>query len=105
MVQHGDKLIRTTLQASTNKTFVTLPGVGTGAAQDLSGLAGYPAGVVFVNENVHTAAGGDELAIVAVNGTGTAAILQCKLNGAGGLEAGATPAVACAPGWQAVTFP
>lgn len=102
---HGDQEIRVSLQASSGKTFVTLPGVGTGSAQDLSGLPGYITGVVDVSEDVHTHTGGDMMDVVIVNASGSARELVCKLNGAQGLEQGASLAAACPAGWQTITFP
>ena len=111
LAHHGAESIRVTIQGSTGKTFITLPSVGSGAARDLSGLTGYYAplpgsGPIDVSESVHAGGSGDTVTLNAVNAAGVAKELICRLNGASGLDnPGVTAATACAPGWQAITFP
>ncbi|GAA1976551.1 hypothetical protein [Catenulispora subtropica] len=105
-MNHGNQEILATVQGSTGKAFVTLPGVGTGAAQDLSGLANFPTnGVADIAENVHTAQGGDTMTFVVVDAAGNARQLICTLNGATGLEQNNPPSVACPVGWVTIPFP
>ncbi len=71
------------------------------AQQSLSGLANYPGNVTDASETIQ----GDTLYIDVVNASNVAAELTCTLNGNNGLDMGAAPSVACAPGWVPVTFP
>jgi hypothetical protein len=82
-------------------TNVTVVGGTVTTAQSLAGLANYPGSVTDASETIQ----GDTLYIDVVNPSNSAAQLKCTLNGVNGLDMGATPSVACAPGWVPVTFP
>ena len=82
-------------------TYITIVGGTVTTPQSLAGFANYPGNVTGANGTIE----GNTLYVDVVNASNSAVQLACRLTSNSGLEAGASPSTACAPGWVPIAFP